>query len=69
MIIEVRNTLGSKNCQEQSQVDCHDNGSSILEESQPTTKVCTIEVVQDNPTIGNDPNMITQTPPIPRSGV
>jgi len=45
MIIEVPNTLGSNNCQEQSQVDRYDNGSSIPKESQPTTKVCTIEVV------------------------
>ncbi len=69
MVIEVPNTLGSKGWQEQSQVDCHDNGSSILEESQLAIEVCIVEVVQGKPIVGNGPNMITTTPPIPRSGV
>jgi hypothetical protein len=45
MVIEVPNTLGSKGCHEQSQVDYRDSGSSILKESQPTTEVCIVEVV------------------------
>jgi hypothetical protein len=32
-------------------------------------KVCIVEVVQDNPTIGNDPNMITIIPPILGGGI
>jgi hypothetical protein len=69
MVIEVPNTLGSNNCHEQSQVNRHDSGFGIPKESQLVTKVCTIEGVQDDPTIGNDPNMITTTPPILRSGI
>ncbi len=69
MAIEVPNTLGSKGCQEQSQVDYHDNGFAILEESQLAIEVCIVEVVKDNPIVRNDPNMIITTPPIPRSGV
>ncbi len=45
MVIEVPNTLGSNNCQEQSQIDRHDNCFGIPKESQPMTKVCIVEVV------------------------
>ncbi len=45
MVIEVPNTLGSNNYQEQSQTNRHDNGFGIPKESQHVTKVCTIEVV------------------------
>ncbi len=70
MVNEIPNILGSKGCKEQSQVDFFDSGSSSLEESQLATNICIgVNVVQDNPIVGNDDNTIATTPPILGSGV
>jgi hypothetical protein len=50
--MEVPSILVSMACEKQFQTD------GILKESQPTTKVCTIDIVEDDPIVGNNPNTI-----------
>ncbi len=70
MVNKVLNILGWKGCNEQSQVDFLDNGLGNLEESQLATKIYIgVDVVQDNPIVGNDANTIAMTPPILGSGI
>jgi hypothetical protein len=70
MVNEVPNKLGLKDYKEQSQVNFLDSGSSNPEESQPISEICTsVDVVQDNPIVGNDANTIATTPPILGNGV
>jgi hypothetical protein len=70
MVNKIPNILGSKGSKEQSHIDFLDNGSGNPKESQLATKICTnVNVVQNNPIVGNDANTITATPPIPGSGV
>jgi len=66
--MDVPNTMDSMGVGEQLQVDLHDNGSIILEESQAIIEVLAIDI-QDNPIVGNDPKTIGPMLSTTRSGV
>jgi len=66
--MDVPNTLDSVGVGEQLQVDLHDNGSVILEESQAITEVIAIDI-QNNPIVGNDPKTIGPMLVTTRSGI
>jgi hypothetical protein len=55
--MDVPNTLDSVGVGEEVQVDLHDNGSIILEESRAIIEVIVIDI-QHNPIVGNDPKTI-----------